>query len=101
MSAGVHGCGLLGSSCTHSIIHASRGAMPSFSAFARAAARIKPAQARDGLRLCARIDQLFKSTGMAAAAWEELLTWALNASGAASAAPATATSRGTIATARS
>ncbi len=70
-------------------------------AFARAAARIKPAQARDGLRLCARIDQLFKSTGMAAAAWEELLTWALNASGAAAAAPATATSRGTIATARS
>jgi len=50
--------------------------------FARATARIKPAQARDALRLCARIDLLFKSTGMAAAAWEELLTWALSASGA-------------------
>ncbi|MDB5987327.1 MAG: polymerase subunit delta [Nevskia sp.] len=61
--------------------------------FARAAARIKPAQARDALRLCARVDQLYKSTGMAAAAWEELLTWALGASGAAAAAAATAGKR--------
>jgi len=51
--------------------------------FARAAARIRPAQARDALRLCARLDQMYKSTGLAAAAWEELLTWALSASGAA------------------
>jgi len=51
-------------------------------AFARAAARVRPAQARDGLRMCARIDALSKSTHGRASAWEELLTWTLTASGA-------------------
>jgi DNA polymerase-3 subunit delta len=52
-------------------------------AYTRAVERTRPAQVLGWLRQCARIDQLAKSTGGQPAAWEELLTLVLAATGAA------------------
>ncbi len=52
-------------------------------AFARAVERSRPGQVLGWLRDCANIDALAKSSGGQSAAWEELLTLVLAASGAA------------------
>jgi DNA polymerase III subunit delta len=54
---------------------------PSRPLFARALARVRPAETLGWLSRCARIDAMSK-TGQEAAAWEELLTLILAASGA-------------------
>lgn len=52
-------------------------------AYSRAVERTRPGQVLGWLRQCMRIDALAKSTGGQPAAWEELLTLVLAASGAA------------------
>jgi DNA polymerase-3 subunit delta len=59
-------------------------------AFARAVERSRNSQVLGWLRDCANIDSLAKSSGTQSAAWEELLTLVLAASGAARSKPAAA-----------